>query len=169
MPLLEILATIAGGQAVGKMRERVRPNPYAPTLVDQGAIATVQAGALRPGTSGMAGSEADWYTDEQGRSTVGWMRVVQDVTSYRRNPSYFTPGDPGADPSDPTVLADFRRRLWDQGPSDWGGSGRGSPHVLAATLNPPLATTPLPGEVVEARAAGAPMAERDAWAGLYEG
>lgn len=169
MPLLEVLGAFAGSQAVGKLRERVRPNPYAPELVDQGAIAARQAGALRPGTSGIAGSEADWYSDPQGASTIGYLRVVQDVTSVRRPPSYFMPGDPGADPSDPTVLADFRRRLWDQAPSDWGGSTRGSPHVLASRLNPPLLETPLPREVVEARAAGAPQADRDAWAGLYEG
>ena len=105
------LAWLAAGQAIGKLQERIRPNPYAPVLIDQQALAVAQAGRLRPGTSGLAGSEAEYYVNPQGAGTVGYLSAVQDVTTWLRPPAQFYPGDPGADPSDPTVLADTLRPL----------------------------------------------------------
>lgn len=166
MPLLEALATFAGGQAIGRLRERIRPNPYAPTLPDQGAVASYQAGQLRPGTSGLAGSEADWYTDDQGRSSIGTMVIVQDVPSVAIRPSWFRPGDPGADPTDPTVLADFRDAPVRVGNPDWGANTYpGVPHVITARINEPTAKTPSPRAIDAVRA----ETVTDAWAGLYDG
>jgi len=165
------ITSLLAGQAVGKLRERVRPNPYAPTLVDQSAIAVTQAGQLRPGTSGMAGSEYDYYMNPQGPQGVdsmGWVPVSQDITSWRRPDCQFLPGDPGADPSDPTVLADVRRgpvRL-DTKPY---GVTMAQPHSLTARINPPTRTTPLPRDVAAARATGAPQGEQDAFNGLFDG
>lgn len=170
MPLLEAIVSLGAGQAIGRLRERVRPNPYAPTLVDQQAVAVDQAGRLRPGTSGIAGSEAEYYIDPQGASSIGWTRAVQDVTSRALPPAQFLPGDPGADPDDATVLRDFSNRpvRLEDNPA-WGVNQRGSPHVLTTRINPPLATTPLPRAVAAARAAGAPQGEQDAFDTLYEG
>lgn len=169
MPLLEAIANIAAGQAFARLRARTRPNPYAPTLVDQQAVAIGQAGQLRAGASGLAGSEAEWYSDPQGASSVGYLRAVQDVTSGALPAAWTAPGDPGRDPSDPTVLRDFRRGPVRLAAEPWGVNQRGSPSVLTARINPPTATTPLPREIAAARAAGAPQGVQDAFTGLYDG
>lgn len=169
MPILEALGTFAGGQAIGKLRERIRPNPYAPTLPDQGAVAVHQAGALRPGTSGLAGSEADWYTDDQGRSSIGSMGIAQDVPSAAIPPSWFVPGDPGADRDDPTVLADFRDAPVRTNLPAWGRNTGTIPHVISARINEPTAKTPSPRDVAAARPNGVPASATDAWDQLFEG
>lgn len=169
MPIAEAFAAALTGQAIGRLRERVRPNPYAPTLPDQGQVAVHQAGQLRPGTSGLAGSEMDWYTDQQGRSTVGTMGIAQDLPAYAIPPSRLIPGDPGADPADPTVLADFRSAPVRTDLPAWGRNTGTVPHAITARINPPTAKTPLPREVDAARAAGAPQSATDAWDQLYEG
>lgn len=170
MPLLETLALAGGGQAIGRLRERIRPNPYAPVLPDQAAAAIFQAGDLRPGTAGLTGSEAEWFEDQQGASTVGYLRIVQDVPSRALPPSMFIPGDPGADPDDPLVLADFRDAPTRVGNPDWGNNVYpGIPHVITARINEPTARTPLPREVAAGRAATADKTDADPWDQLYEG
>lgn len=165
MPLLEAIGSLVAGRAIGRVRESVRPNQYAPRLPDQAGVAADQAvTGLRAGAAGLAGSEAEWY-DRQGQATVGWVRAVQDLTSRRIPPSYFElaqPGDPGQDPDDPTTLRDFYR-----GPLpsmvQWGENQQaGAPTYSSGRLNPPLASTPLPRDVVAARAAGAPQGAQDA-------
>jgi hypothetical protein len=168
VPIFSAIASLVAGQAVGKLRERVRPNPYAPRLTNQQVIAAQQAGGLRPGTSGLAGSERDWYTDAQGASSIGWVQAQQDLTAHAMPPSWDAPGDPGADPTDPTVLADVKRgpvRL-DLKPY---GVTPSVPYVIAGRINPPLAKSPLPRDVAAARDAGAPQGIQDAFDTLYDG
>lgn len=163
--LLEFLTTSAASSAIGKLRERVRPNAYAPNLPDQARQAADQA--IRPnppaGTSGLAGSEADWYTDAQGVSSIGQLdNLFQDLPSRAIPPSYFTPWDPGRDPSDPTTLRDFY-----DGPVTpelvWGGNQRAqAPHVIAARINEPTRRTPLPRELVQSRGGAVPQGAQDA-------
>jgi hypothetical protein len=147
----ELLAGIAAQAGLGRIKAAVRPNPYAPDLPNQADRAAAQSGyGLRPGTSGLAGSEAEFYTDAQGRSSLGYLGIVQDVPSRAMPPSTFVAGDPGADRADPTVLADFYR-----GPVGlelvWGVNQRGSPHTITARINEPTAKTPLPRAVVAGR------------------
>jgi len=168
MPLFESAASLLAGQAIGKMRERVRPNPYAPKLADQQAIASQQAGGLRGGTSGMAGSEFEYYSDPQGASSIGWIGAIQDITTWARPPCQFLPGDPGRDPTDPTVLADVHRGPTRLPVDPWGVNQRGSPHVLTTRINPPTFETPLPRDVAAARGAGAPQGAQDAFNTLYD-
>lgn len=175
MPVLESLASILAGQAIGKLRESVRPNPYAPNLIDQGALAVQQAGSVVAtrgvlgGMSGLAGSEYEYYDDPQGASTVGWLNAVQDVTSWARPPCQFIPGDPGADPADPTLLKDFKRGPIRLPVEPWGVNHRGSPTIVTARINPPTASSPLPRDVAAARAAGSPQGVQDAFDTLYDG
>ncbi len=170
MAILESLGLTAGAAAFERIRAAVRPNPYAPRIPDQAAIAAGQAtGALRGGTAGLAGSEADYYVDPQGVSTVGYLRIVQDLPSARRPASTFRAGDPGADPDDPTVLADFRSGPVRLPVEPWGVSQRGLPHVISARLNEPTAKTPLPRAVVRDRAAAAPTGPTDALELLWGG
>lgn len=165
----EWLASLAAGNALGRIRESVRPNPYAPSLPAQSAQAAAQGGyGLRRGTSGMAGSEADYYTDDQGRSSVGSLRIAQAVTSRAMPPSTYAPGDPGADPDDPTVLRDFY-----SGPVGaeltWGVNQRGSPHTITARINEPTAGTPLPRSVVAGRLQSLPVAVQDPFDTAFDG
>jgi len=171
--ILESLGGILAGQAFGRLRERVRPNPMAPDLPRQSSIAAIQASGtgLRPGTSGLAGSEADYYTDAQGVGTIGRLDyLVQDVTSRAMPPSTYMPGDPGADPADPTVLADFNRRPVILPVDPWGAYQYSSmrPNVLADRINEPTAQSPLPRDVAMARAAGAPQGLVDAFDAQYD-
>lgn len=157
-----LLANIAGGWGIARIRDSVRPNPYAPKLVDQQAISVAQAArGLRPGTSGLTGSEAEYFSDPQGGGSIGYLPAQQDLTSAPKPPSYFTPGDPGRG-DEPTVQRDFFR-----GPLPnmvaWGETQRAKGQRFSGDrLNPPLFVTPLPQEVVAARAAGAPQGLQDA-------
>lgn len=145
---------------IRKVQERVRPNPYAPTLPDQGSVAASQG--LRPNVSGLSGSEADYYSDAQGRSTVGYLAIAQDVTAVPLPPSWTTPGDPRADHrDDPTVTADFYTGPVRQSGPPWGVSQRGSPRVIPSTLNVPGARTPTARELVAGRTS-VPQASHDA-------
>lgn len=167
--ILEAIASLMAGQAIGRVRERVRPNPYAPNLTDQGAIAAVQSASLRPGLAGASGSEATWFSDAQGGSSVGFMGIVQDLPSRAIPPSRLVAGDPGADRDDPTVLADFRNAPVRTDLPRWGRNTGTIPHVISARINEPTATTPLPRAMAAARPNGAPQAATDAWDQLYEG
>jgi hypothetical protein len=167
MALIETIGAAVTGQAIGRLRERVRPNPYAPRLSDQQRAAALQAGALRPGTTGFTGSEADWF-DDQGSATVGRLAIAQDLPSYVIPPSRLTPGDPGADPDDPTVLADFRDAPTRVGNPAWGVNNGTVPHVIRTRINEPTAKAPLPRDVVAGRLADQPQTV-DAWDQLYEG
>jgi hypothetical protein len=164
-----VLASLLASRALGHLTDRVAPNRYAPTLVDQGAIAAQQAGGLRGGTSGLAGSERDYYEDPQGSFSIGYLDAIQDVTSWLRPPAQFLAGDPGRDDGDATTLADFRSAPVRLDANPWGVNQRGSPHVLTTRINPPGVKDPLPREVAAARAAGAPQGDHDAFDGLYDG
>jgi len=169
--ILEALAAIAGDQAIGRLRERIRPSPFAPNLTDQQRVAAVQAGAFRPGTSGLAGSEREWYVAPgQGAGSIdSVLPLLQELQSHEIPPSWFRPGDPGADPTDPTVLADFRDAPVRTDNPAWGMNTGTVPHVISARINEPTAKTPLPREVAAARPDGVPAGAVDAWDGLYEG
>jgi len=170
--IFEAIAAIAGDQAIGRLRDRIRPNPYSPSLVDQQRIAGTQAGAIRPGTSGLAGSEAEWYlAPGQGAGSIDMLPLplLQELQSHEIPPSWFRPGDPGADRDDPTVLADFRDAPVRTDNPAWGVNTGTVPHVITARINPPTAKTPLPREVAAARPDGVPAGAVDAWDGLYEG
>lgn len=167
--IAEFLANLAAGSALGRIRDSVRPNPYAPSLPAQAAQAAAQGGyGLRRGTSGLAGSEADYYTDAQGSSSVGSLRIAQDVTSRAMPPSTYQAGDPGADPDDPTVLRDFY-----DGPVGhelvWGGNQRSVPHVIRSRINEPTAGTPLPRSVVAGRLQSLPVAVQDPFDSAFDG
>jgi hypothetical protein len=134
------IAWAAAGSALSRLMDRVRPTPMGRRLPEQTAL----AGALRGGASGLAGSEADWYRDEQGRSTIGWLPIVQDITSARRPVSWFVPGDPGAD-GQPLLARDFERRPW--GPTPWGVKTTRPALLRPALLAEPTQPTPLPRTV----------------------
>lgn len=147
-----IVANLATGAGLGRIKDATRPNPYAPRLPAQLRTAAAQAGfGLRSGEAGLAGSEADYYLSPgiQGQTDAP---IVQDVTSRAMPPATYAPGDPGRDPGDATVLADFYR-----GPlgavAPWGVTQRGSPTVLAGRLNPPTAASPNARAVVAGRSA----------------
>lgn len=175
-----VLGTLTGGW-IGKLQDRVRPNPYAPPLPDQQREAIAQAarlgGELRGGTGGLSGSEADYYADAQGIGTVGYLRIVQDVTSARLPVSTFVAGDPGAD-GQPLLSGTGGASDFDTGPvrplsnAEGGQSGtvnRGTQHVIPTTLLVPGAVTPSPRQIVAARQAGAPQGDQDALASYWEG
>lgn len=162
--MLAALASIAAQASLGRIRASVRANPFAPprtAIPDQAAVAAAQAmrpGVLRDGTSGLAGSEADYYRDAQGIGTVGYVRIAQDVTSGRLAPAWTTPGDPGAG-DEPTVLADVSRGPFRRLSNAQAGNTRtvntGHQHVINSTLLPPGMVTPSPKEMAAARGAGA--------------
>lgn len=163
------LAQLAGGNALGRIRESVRPNQYAPRLPNQAAVAAAQGGyGLKGGTSGLAGSEADFYTDAQGSGTVGFLRIAQDIAAHAIPPSTFQAGDPGRDPGDATTLRDFY-----DGPVGnelaWGVSQRGSPHTITTRINEPQAGTPLPRSVVAGRLQALPVAVQDPFDTAFDG
>lgn len=166
----ELVAGLLASSALGRLRDAAKVNPFAPTLPDQGRVAAAQATGLRAGTSGLAGSEADYYTDPQGAGTIGRLGVVQDVTSRRLPVSTFVAGDPGAD-GRPLLARDFHRGPVSHLP--WGGNARtihnSAQRTRPATLLPPGERTPRADEVLAARAAGAPAGERDALASYWEG
>lgn len=168
--IAELVADLIAQAGLGRIRAAVRPNPYAPSLPAQTAKAAAQGGyGLRPGTSGLAGSEADYYTDAQGRSSIGSLRIAQDVTSRPMPPSTYRPGDPGRDPDDPTTLRDFYN-----GPVGhelvWGGNQRaGAPHVIRSRINEPTAGTPLPRSIVAGRLQSLPVAVQDPFDSAYDG
>lgn len=138
--IAEQIAWAATSSALARLMSRIRPTPMGRRLPEQTAL----AGMLRGGTSGLAGSEAEWYRDEQGRSTIGYLRIVQDVTSARRPVSMFVPGDPGAD-GQPLLARDFERRPW--GPTPWGIATTRPALLRGPLLAEPTAATPPPRQV----------------------
>lgn len=137
--IAEQLAWTAAGSALARLFERIRPTRMGAALPEQARV-----GALRGGTSGLAGSEADWYRDEQGRSTIGSLPIVQDVTSARRPVSWFVAGDPGAD-GQPLLARDFERRPW--GPTPWGIAMQRPALLRGPRLSEPTEATPPPRTV----------------------
>ncbi len=142
---------------LGAVKRATGPNPFAPHLVNQSAIATVQgarAGLVGP-FDAITGSEAD-YPDEQatGRSDVGgWIR--QDIPAHAIPPSVFHPNLPrtGSLIGDGTgpqtgynkgwvILGPRRRRVW-------GGVPRVA-KPITSTLLDPLERAPLPDDMAAA-------------------
>jgi hypothetical protein len=171
--VLQALLGTLGPAWAGRLRQRTRPNPYAPTLPGQAGVASLQAtrGELRPGTSGLAGSEADYYSDPQGIGTIGHLdALAQDLTSRALPPSTFVAGDPGAD-GQPLLNRDMTtgpiRRLSNAEGANTRTFNHPGQHVVASTLNPPGARTPTPREIAAARATGAPQGEQDALASYW--
>lgn len=168
--MIDWLTGLVAGNALGRVRASVRANPYAPKLPTQAEHAAAQAGyGLRGGTSGLAGSEATWYTDPQDALSIGFNELVQDISSRAMPPSTYIAGDPGADPDDPTVLADFY-----DGPVGhelvWGSNQRSqSPHVISSRINEPTDSTPRPRAVVAGRLQSLPVAVADPFDTAFEG
>lgn len=176
--LAGLLAPLLANRALGRIKDATTPNRLAPNVPDQARIAAGQAagqaagnrGRLRGGTSGLAGSEADYYVDPQGAGTVGYVRIVQELPSAPQPAAMFTPGDPGAGP-EPTVLRDVTRgpvrRLSNAEGANTRTVNSAHQHVVNSTLNPVGAVTPTPKEVAAARAHGAPQGDRDALASYW--
>lgn len=129
--ILGNLAFLFGGQA----RQRVTPNPVAPTLPAQLTFATAQtvSGGLRGGLSGWSGSEADYAAGQRTPDPL-----VQDLTAHALPPSMFAAQG---------VLLPPNAAAFYDGPVDlrrprWGGSTRGRPRLVSSTLLPPTARTP---------------------------
>lgn len=172
--LLANLLSLAVPSPIAKLAERARPNPYAPAVPDQIAIAQSQqvGRGLRGGLAGDVGSEADYAT--AGQAAGG--RPVQELPSARRPPAYYAlargiHGDPAAGP-EPTTLADFDRAP--QGNQEpWGGSTRtvnnGAQSVRAATLLDPLYRSPNARQMVTGRTDGIPAGAQDALDSAWSG
>jgi hypothetical protein len=180
--VLGFVASYLAGDRIAKVRDRVRPNPFAPRLGDQAAIATAQAASpvrneLADGFTGLTGSESEWFGD-QGSHSVGFLPIAQELAGgVPLPPAWTTPGDPGADTSDPIVLADFFRGpvvlggARAPGEPTWGGSARsianGAQVARTGRLNPPGLVTPDAAGYVAARGANVPAARADALLGLW--
>lgn len=108
MALIEQLAWSSAASALGRLWERILPGPLGRAMPEQAALAGAQG--LRPGLAGLSGSEAAWYSDAQGVSTIGSVPLAQDLTSARRPVSTFVPhvGD------QPLLARDFDQRPWGQ-------------------------------------------------------
>lgn len=136
-PLSTFLATLGLLDPIRAALARVAPNPYAPKLPAQSAIASVQSvTGLRGGLAGGSGSE--YRFDE-----LAVPSIAQDVTNHRILPSWFRPNLP-----DPKLLGY-------QGPLvrviPWGEDQRArAPRLLPYTLLPPRARTPAPKDVAAA-------------------
>lgn len=155
---MSLLATIVGFLGLAPIQAAqaaTRPNPYAPRLASQQAVASTQA--VRAGITGglgesPSGSEADWATTQGYRPSV-----YQDLTAHAIPPSWFTPNLPPRLGRGPIVL---RREAW-------GASQRAkAPRVVASTLLPPLARTPDPAAAAATyeRLNAGRLRLQDAWA-----
>jgi hypothetical protein len=140
--IAEQAAWTAATSALARLADRIRPTPMGERLAEQARI-----GALRGGTSGLAGSEADWYRDEQGRSTIGSLPLRQDITSARRPVAMFRAGSPAAD-GQPLLARDFERRPW--GPTPWGIATTRPALLRGPRLVEPTVATPPPRAVQSA-------------------
>jgi len=176
VPGLSFLAGLLIPSPTAALRRPLAPNTYAPRLPDQLAVSQSQ-GVLKGGLSGMSGAEADPYADVFGPAAIrsSGAPIVQDVTSKALPPCWFTAGDPGADPDEPTVLADFDRSPQTGGyhGADYGGSTR-SFNIPAQLVRPgwlptgnaPGRATPNAREMQAARD-GQPDPVRDAYLDLW--
>ncbi len=134
---------------LGALRTRLEPNPAAPSLPIQSAIAAGQnvRRGIRGGLSGMSGSEAD-YADGQRTPDV----LIQDLSAYAIEPSRLRSPNANLPPSmyaynpEPVIIRRPR----------WGGSTRNRPKVVSATLLPPTSRTPGFYEMARSRQATQP-------------
>jgi len=155
---LQALVGFLGPSPIVAARRAVSPNPYAPRLGSQQAIAstqTVRAGIAGGLAGAPSGSEPDWATTQGYRPSV-----YQDLTARAIPPSWFSPNEPLAYFHGPLVLER----------EPWGQSQRAkAPRILPWTLLPPLARTPKPREMaasyLELNAGHTRLA--DAFAGDY--
>lgn len=137
--IASLLALLMPGP-VPMVRARLNRNPTAPDLPTQAAFAAPRG--LRPGFTGRTGSESDFARGQGIRPaalpllSLARSRVPTPVGYLRPNlpPRYYT-----------GPVLDLRR-------DPWGGSTRGRPLVLRATLLEPTYVAPLPRDVAAAGA-----------------
>jgi hypothetical protein len=154
------------GDRLEAVKVATRANPYA--VVPSGTqlgIAQAQGArrGLRGGLSGLAGSEAEWDSD-QGASTIGRLPgpLLQDVgAGMPLPPSRVWPWT-HYHPRDANTTRGYTGPVLTPGELiKWGNGIRfGAPRILAGTLLPPGARTPTPREMTAAYAVQHPQDQR---------
>jgi hypothetical protein len=139
---------------VGAVTAAVGPNPYAPKLPGQQAIAADQvvSGALRGGLSGLTGSEADVQDEQISGQDLGnpLLRIVDGLT--KRVPqwtSWYLPNLPDelveGRGTGPTGAYEKGWIVLRREP--WGATTRNRPKMIASTLLSPRDRAPLPADM----------------------